>query len=102
MTSSLNSPITTTHPWAGEQDRDASKPVRTRGAERFGPSGPALAANQAGQPLATRADVLQVTGNPDVGDQHPHMFRYGTARCLLGMDGLMSEDDRSARTGPGR
>jgi hypothetical protein len=49
-----------------EQDRVASKPVRSRGAERFGPSGPALAANQAGQPLATRTDALQVARNPNV------------------------------------
>ncbi len=40
-----------------EQGSDAPKLVKARTAQRFGPSGPALATNQAGQPLATRTDV---------------------------------------------
>ncbi|MGO9784480.1 MAG: hypothetical protein ACLPQY_32715 [Streptosporangiaceae bacterium] len=40
-----------------EQGSDAPKLVKARAAQRFGPSGPALATNPAGQPLATRTDA---------------------------------------------
>ena len=40
-----------------EQGSDAPKLVKPRAAQRFGPAGPALATNSAGQPLATRSDT---------------------------------------------
>lgn len=40
-----------------EQGSDAPKLVKARAAQRFGPHGPALATNPAGQPLATRTDA---------------------------------------------
>jgi len=47
-----------------EQGSDAPKLVKARAAQRFRPSGPALATNQAGQPLTTRADRDRSPGTP--------------------------------------